>query len=400
PLDLLDLGPRGGTVILNGDGYPITGNGLAPEQTETLQLLVAGGRKGSFTLPGGGGGRDERFLAVVEPFRRANLSLAAVMPESQFLKPLKELQLALTFIPLAVVLVLAIYVLLMQQSLMKPINRLVRGMRHIQEGIFTARVPETRIGELDYLMQSFNAMATQIQQLKIGIYEEQLRTQQAELKHLQAQINPHFYMNTLNIIYNYAALKEYESIQELALLLSEYCRFAMRTGQAEIPLETEFHHIANYLNIQKIRFESRLTYEVALPDACKPLLILPLTVQPLVENAIVHGFKGKRKLHVTLSCALRLEDEREFLEVLVSDNGEGFSEQSLLRLGEESGPSASGEHLGIWNVTRRLSMRYGGAMSVHFANKPDGGAVVALRLPIYNYASEEDKPNDYDAGRR
>ncbi len=101
---------------------------------------------------------------------------------------------------------------------------------------------------------TFNGMMEQIQELRIHVYEEQLNKQKAELQHLQLQINPHFFMNSLNIIYNLALVKNYALIQEMAISLVQYFRYMFRSNLTFLPLKDELQHIRNYIRIQELRF--------------------------------------------------------------------------------------------------------------------------------------------------
>lgn len=381
PLHLLDLGVSGSAYIMDDTGVPVTPSTLTSPQEGELRELLVGLQRGSFELAGDHG--DEGMLAVVEPIEKAGLRLGIVMAEANFLKPLHELQQALYIIPFAAIIVLLLYILMMRRLLFKPILSLVRGIRDMLKGNFNVKVEEKGSGELIFLTYNFNKMVSQIENLKIDLYEEQLRTNQAELKQLQMQINPHFYMNTLNIINSYAALREYEPIEELAMLLADYCRFTMRANLDPISLCSELNHIRNYLHIQKMRFEAKLTFSIDADEETLNFPILPLTVQPFVENAIIYGFKGgSHALDIRVTSAIQTDGEKKLIELIVRDNGPGFKEEILRSIREGRLETDSSDHLGIWNVYQRTKVKYGGKGTITCGNGEHGGAVVILRLPF------------------
>ncbi|MNC23289.1 Histidine kinase [compost metagenome] len=139
------------------------------------------------------------------------------------------------WIPLLSVAVVTGYILYLQRFLFRPLARLVGGMRKLGYGMLDVRLPaQSDVSEFSIMTKTFNQMARQIEALKIDVYEEQLRVQKAEYKHLQMQINPNFYMNTLNLIYKMAALKDFKSVQKMSLHLADYFRFLMHGNRTTI----------------------------------------------------------------------------------------------------------------------------------------------------------------------
>jgi len=224
-------------------------------------------------------------------------------------------------------------------------------------------------------------MAEQIKTLKIDVYEEQLRVKQGELKQLQAQINPHFYMNSLNIIYNLAALNDTETVKKMSLHLADYFRFIMKANRDTITLEEELMHIENYITIQKIRFPDKLQCTFEGMDAILNYPIAALTLQPFVENSIIHGFKNRRQLF-QIKISAETESDNGFT-LTICDNGVGFDPEVLEKLHNKE-PLRQGEtsSLGIMNVMHRLHLLYGDRTSITFRNQSEGsGAMVVIVFP-------------------
>jgi two-component system, sensor histidine kinase YesM len=255
------------------------------------------------------------------------------------------------------------------------------------------RLNEDHSSEFAFLIGTFNNMVTQISDLKIDVYEEKIRTQDAEFGLLQVQIRPHFYLNSLNIIHSLAAIREYALIQKMTQLLAEYFRFIIQTKKGTVSLESEIRHIQNYLEIQKLRFPNQLNYEVDLPDKYRGCVILPLTIQTFVENSIIHGFASRKELFaIRILVDADEHTDEPMLWIEVSDNGIGFPESLLYKLKEGTYENEVFEdgHLGIQNVMQRQRIRYNGKAKLLFNNGPNKGAEIKIGIPLSFEDEEED----------
>lgn len=168
---------------------------------------------------------------------------------------------------------------------------IVRFMRRVEDGDLTTRVEEKGSDEMTLLARGFNDLMDKINSLFNRINEEQRRKNQAEMRVLQAQIKPHFLFNTLESINVLAVQNEGRKVSEMVYRLASILRISIQ-DRDEITLEEEVKHLRNYLDIQKFRFEDLFDYELEVPEELLGCGILKLTLQPLVENSIQHGFEG------------------------------------------------------------------------------------------------------------
>ncbi|GGG03786.1 sensor protein LytS [Paenibacillus abyssi] len=209
---------------------------------------------------------------------------------------------------------------------------------------------------------------------------EQLRDlmKDAELKALQAQINPHFLFNTLNAIVTLIRVNP-DAARRVTVQLGSYMRMNLTMTQSPlVPLYKELEHLHTYLGIVKIRFEEQLAITCVCDPGLESVSIPPSTLQPLVENSINHGLKGK-----TDRGEIRVELRRsgDVVIVTVDDNGSGFSAPLLDKLGDSPADGSESTGLGIYNVNRRLINLFGPAARLRLTNPPEGGARIAFTIP-------------------
>ncbi|WP_204787443.1 cache domain-containing sensor histidine kinase [Paenibacillus oryzisoli] len=384
PLSKWDTGEGGGTTVVSPDGVTLANNYFPLQRYKNISDQIAPKTSGFQIVKDKE--LDQQFLIVREASSHADLEFELIIAEKNMLQNLPYLQLLIYFLPLGGAFVLGVYLLYVQRILFKPLMQLIRGMRKLAQGELSIRLHEGSSTEFAFLITTFNNMVDQIENLKISVYEEKIRVQQAEFKHLQVQINPHFYMNSLNIIYNLAALKDTKSVQKMSLHLADYFRFIMRTNRTTMTLKDEIDHIRNYLEIQVMRYPDHLTFVIVLPEKYSQFAMPPLIVQPFVENAVIHGFTKQYGTYVIqVKAEPDPEAPEEYFFLSISDNGEGFQPEMLQQLNSVQYLDQLGdEHLGIWNVRHRLQMNYGHRVALKFMNKPERGAMVQIRLPLHN----------------
>ncbi len=316
--------------------------------------------------------------------------MVAVIPNEQILQNLPKISQLIGWLSFGAIALLPLSLLLLHRIVLIPLKRLIAVMNKINKGFVNVRIEKYNASDEFLLVnQTFNRMMSQIEELKINVYEEQLSKQKAELQHLQLQINPHFFMNSLNILFNLAQVKNFELIQEMTLCLVRYFRFMFRSNLSFVSLKEELQHVRNYIQIQELRFPGHLTCEIDYPDFLDPVQVPPLLLQTFLENSIKHSVTLEEPLHLSVTLDLKETGLAPYIEIIIRDTGKGFSEDVLAEI--RSGNRVvddEGEHIGIWNVKKRLSFLYGDEASVSCYNGFPQGAVVEITLP---YREEERK---------
>ncbi|MEK4367012.1 cache domain-containing sensor histidine kinase [Paenibacillus sp. FSL R5-0473] len=275
------------------------------------------------------------------------------------------------------------------RSIAQPIFRLMSYMRRAETGNLRPGRWSDRADEIGMLGNSYNRMLAQIRQL-ISLNELRERQKRdAEMRSLQEHIKPHFLYNTLDTIHWMARKEGAEDVSGMVGALSRLFRIGLSKGQDYIPLHSEIEHMTSYLQIQQTRYRDRLQYTLNIPEELRDLLVLKLLLQPLIENAIYHGIKGRRGPgHIRVEA--RLEHNR--LLLTVQDNGAGMSNERLAEMQhlleaplaslEASSPGITGKSYGMLNVQARLRLSFGDEYGIELDSQEGEGTSVTIIHPL------------------
>ena len=268
------------------------------------------------------------------------------------------------------------------QFIREPIEKLERVTARLAEGDMSARLPVTNVEELWNLTGQVNIMADNLDDMMQQRIRDERNLKKAELRTLQAQINPHFLYNTLDAIVWKAEAGDQREVIQLTRALSDFFRISLSSGADWIPISQEKKHIAGYLSIQRTRYRDILNYDIDIPDELGDYYVLKLLLQPLVENALYHGIKYKRG-----GGTIRVTGRREagFLAFTVSDTGRGMTPDQLeaLRASLAEGRRADGSGqsgFGLVNVNLRIRLYYNQSDGLRIESGPDGTRV-SFRVP-------------------
>lgn len=212
------------------------------------------------------------------------------------------------------------------------------------------------------------------------VKEEQKKLRKAEFDLLQAQINPHFLYNTLDAIIWSAEAGKQKQVVNMVGNLSDFFRLSLNKGKEIVLVEEELNHVKSYLEIQKIRYQDIMNYEVDVPSSLFENKIPKLTVQPLVENALYHGIKNKRG-GGTIEISGR--ESSYYFEISVKDNGIGMTEERLaaVRQAIKDGSNDRSVVYGLYNVNARIRLNFGDEYGIRVDSKYGEGSTVTIRLP-------------------
>jgi two-component system, sensor histidine kinase YesM len=270
-------------------------------------------------------------------------------------------------------------------SISIPIKKLHDVTATITRNDLQALVTGQNVDEITELGMSFNIIIGRIRQLLDAKVKEQEMIKKAELKALQAQINPHFLYNSLDTIIWMAQANKIDQVINIVQALSNFFRIALSKGEDWITIDQEIEHIRCYLTIQKLRYHDILDYQIDIDESILSGTILKLTLQPLVENALYHGIKNKRG-GGTINVRARREDvDQVTLEVI--DNGIGFTPYKLNRIQETLANGServlsSDSGFGLENVHQRIQLYYGKQYGLTVQSKYQEGTRVTVTIPL------------------
>jgi len=275
------------------------------------------------------------------------------------------------------------------RSIAQPIFRLMSYMRRAETGNLRPGRWSDRADEIGMLGNSYNRMLVQIREL-ISLNELRERQKRdAEMRSLQEHIKPHFLYNTLDTIHWMARKEGADDVSGMVGALSRLFRIGLSKGQDYIPLHSELEHMTSYLQIQQTRYRDRLQYTLNIPEELRDLFVLKLLLQPLIENAIYHGIKGRRGPgHIRVEA--RLEHGR--LLLTVQDDGAGMSNERLAEMLhlleaplaslEASSPGITGKSYGMLNVQARLRLSFGDEYGILLESEEGQGTRVTIIHPL------------------
>jgi two-component system sensor histidine kinase YesM len=359
---------EGGTVYapVNPVVYRVRGEWLTGPKTSTVRRI---------------GGAD--FQIIAQGSEYTGWKTIGVFPLNEIMGQVSLIR-YYSFIIAGVTLFVAIVAsIFFTGSIARPVIALRALMKEAEEGNLAVRFEGRQEDEIGHLGKSFNTMIGEIQKLIDMVYREQQSKREAELKSLQEQIKPHFLYNTLDTIHWMAQARGAADIVQIVSALTSLFRIALSRGKEMITLSDELEHVRSYLIIQKLRYEDKFDFSLCVDDEVLPFLVLKLTLQPLVENAIYHGIKEQRG-HGTIRVDARRRDG--MLVLRVSDDGVGMSGDKLASvralLSEAPAESSQKNGYGISNVNERIQLSFGKSYGLRFESEPGRGTTVEVLHPL------------------
>lgn len=257
----------------------------------------------------------------------------------------------------------------------KPIRQMAVAMKRIQKDNFEYRLQAQSEDEIGLLQSSFNSMSSRINDLihEVKVISEQEK--EAEVKALQAQINPHFVYNTLDAMNWIAIEKEQPEISGMITSLSDIMRYAIRPGAPLVTIEEELKWARNYAYLQEMRFEERFEIGFDVDPSIYGYKVPRLLLQPYLENSILHGMEEMESGgRIDVSMALQ-EDGRAIL-IRIQDNGIGISEEKLQMIRDRLVHG-----IGMYNLNDRLKLEYGPEFGVQVNSVYGQGTTITIVIP-------------------
>jgi two-component system sensor histidine kinase YesM len=271
--------------------------------------------------------------------------------------------------------------ILVSSSITRPINKLIKSMRAVENGEFRKVNIETGNDEIGKLKNVYNTMIYKIENLIEQIKKEQKIKRKAELNVLQSQIKPHFLYNSFDAISCLALEGRNDEVYKIIKALGNFYRTSLSNGKEVVTVEEELQTVKSYITIQQIRYDNIFNINMDIDEMANEYKILKLVIQPLVENSIYHGIKPtRRKGEIFISTSLK----NGYVEIVVQDDGVGISKDKLQSIKQQSTKG-----VGLRGTMERLNIFYNGKSKFEVKSKTEEGTKITIHIPIEQEENNE-----------
>jgi len=328
-------------------------------------------------------------LVIYSTIKSSGWKVTATIPMSNIYSKSNKIR-EVTFRTATVCIVLVILLsIIISTGITKPLYRLIKYMKHAEEGKLDIKVIRTGYGEVAVLERQFRGMLERINTLIKDVYQTRLKQKDAEFDALQSQINPHFLYNTLQMIKAEAVINDDKKVSQMITSLGYLLRYVVYNKNEMVLLQDEVEYVKNYLYIFGQRFEERIGFKLAVEDDILKCKIPKLILQPMIENAITHGLSesceaGDIKLdikYINNNCDVQIE---------IYDNGSGIEEKRLQKIISELNIRSDESSIGLKNVQERIKLKFGEAYGISIESKLSEYTCVKICIPAVKNTKRSD----------
>ena len=318
----------------------------------------------------------------------ASWQMILIIPESEYEDQYRFLWLSAALMLGSMIAVIVLMSYLLSGYYVGRLKKLNAEMTGLESGNLNANLPiTTEEDEIEEIYHNFNGMVQEVQRLMQEHYQLGKEVKMAEVRALQAQINPHFLYNTLDSIAWMCERGKNADAVQMVHALARLFRISISRGHELIPIEKELQHAEAYLQIQKYRYKNQFTYHFTVDESCLHCLCNKITLQPIIENAIVHGLDlmvDSGHIEITV------KPDGDDILLIVADDGIGMEPEQVAALLQNEPSDRTG--IGVKNVNDRLRIYFGADYGISIESAPYEGTTVTIRTPRV----PEDREGDYD----
>ncbi len=363
------------TQILATDQYDTLFLATAPGFSDTLDKIKAEFKQEAHYITID----NDKYYKESSEIVGGKLRIYTFTPVGQFLRVFiwAGLFFILVIITLSITMVVVAEKIASEKT--KIIDKMVEAFEQVQKGNLDVTLNIRSYDEFEIIGESYNLMLKSIKNLLI-LNEEKVRQNiLSEIKQLESQFNPHFLFNTLEHI-RYMAKLDPDSASKMIVSLSTLLRYSINNSILDVTIAEDLEYTKSYLHIQQYRFSERFHYSTYMERGTEQCIVPKLILQPIIENAIKYGFGDKEDLTVKIKVSFLADD----LVIVIYDDGIGMEPEVLEKLQTLlSQDNNSSDHIGLYNVHRRIQLMYGEAYGLTLKSEPSEGTVVKIILPIH-----------------
>lgn len=332
---------------------------------------------------------EQKMLSVSKMLESAPLYLTSLVPESEFSNNGSDMVQVIIIVFFGLGLIWLTFVVVMKRWILTPVRALTDAIERLRSGDLKTYVPvSNQLDEFQNMTSAFNDMVSEIEDLKIHVYERKLQKQRLEAQYLKQQITPHFMINCLNTTYQLTETGHFDLARKMLKDLSRHLRFILSSGQT-VSLQEELQLVENYIELSGIRYPYSIRYVCSCPDDLTRATVIPLMFLNFVENTIKYEVRMGQILEIHIEVEKTIRDGQEMVKVCIWDSGSGFSKEILNILQDLDGYlEKEGEHIGIANVIMRARHVYKQPY-FSFCNRRSAGAQVDMVFPYIVFQGEK-----------
>ncbi|MDF2961287.1 MAG: sensor histidine kinase [Paenibacillus sp.] len=370
--------PDSNRVLLDSGGRVITLIGNPKLQNMVMEYMPEMADESGFMRSGFIDGREisaqsQNHLIVWAKHFNVNWKLVELTPWDQITRGSVHTALILSLVGISAIVISLFYTLSLSRQFIRPIRLLLKEMGSFSSSSNKVNLPEDYHNEYGILFSGYRKLMDRIQTLYMSLEEQYRQQKKAEIKALQAMINPHFLYNTLDQLNWMALAAGQDKLSHILELMGRMFRIGLSNGESLITLREEFTHAECYVEIQQLRWEEGLTVYMEVADALKDFYIPKMTLQPFIENAIMHGFNERTHGSIFVNA----KQEGEDIVITITDDGMG------LKPAWDHPKKGNTGGYGIRNVRERFATFFGNGYSIAINNNKSGdGTTVSIRMPV------------------
>ena len=329
---------------------------------------------------------DEALYMGYREINGTDWRLVSVIPVNSVFSESRQVLLNTATLYLLFVVLACATALLLSGSLAKRLSLVVEKINQNREKSLVRFEDNADKDEIGQLVFNYNAMVDRINQLMEEQTETAEKLKVSEVKALQAQINPHFLYNMLDMINWLAQSGKQREVALAVQTLSKFYKLTLSKKNITTPIREELRHVELYVKLQNMRYEDKISFLIDVPDEILDYEIPKLVLQPIVENSIQHGIfeKESKKGSIVIMAWLDGSD----IVFVISDDGVGISPEKLPLILDGSYEDGKGSNIGIYNTHLRLQLLYGRSYGLHYESTPRQGTEVQIKLPAVVYQSK------------
>ncbi|WP_159885671.1 sensor histidine kinase [Paenibacillus puerhi] len=367
---------------------------LTGQKLDDAAVQSSNGKSGLMVWDG------ERYIYSAFESSGTHWKTVSILPYSDSVKESVKIRNLLIGLGISFLIIIAVVSYYLASRMVRPLSKVMVTMKRVEMGDFKVRLYERgNRDEIGQLSRIFNMMLESVDHLIHRVYQAELREKDAQLQALQAQINPHMLFNTLNLMKALCRKREVPDVALMAESLADLFRYCLQDWKRTVTLSEEIGHIRNYMRIQELRFPNKLEFRCHVPETLMRSQVVRLSIQPLVENAVIYGVEqslDRCKVEVTARHGkIWSEDGQQSIETVVisvMDTGPGIPKARLKRIrrhlagsGDDLSDAPEKLGIGLMNVQKRLQLLFGTTFGLRIQSASGIGTRVVLTVPYSDY---------------